>query len=143
MEFSKAAKSGHVAGNGGFGGLRLRADGAWAATGMAVEGLLEGERRMSTAGRAWPCQMAMTPSCSVLVAIRTGRGHRQRTCCLCRLTDGQHFEPALSNGARGRSFAGSFLRRQLIAPRGGERARSRDRKSTRLNSSHLGISYAV
>jgi len=98
---------------------------------MAVEDLLEGERRMSTVGRAWPCQMAKTPSCSVLVAIRTGRGHRQRTCCLCRLTDGQHFEPALSNGARGFSrFAGGNERvASSIAPRDGERARGR---ATRL-----------
>src|SRR5262249_38794071 len=41
-------------------GLGPRADGAWAAAGMAVEGLLEGERRMSTAGCAWPSQMAKT-----------------------------------------------------------------------------------
>src|SRR5437899_6605367 len=33
--------------------------------------------------------------------------------------------------------------RQRSTSRRGSRARSRDRKSTRLNSSHLGISYAV
>src|SRR5215831_692842 len=58
MEFSRPVKSGQerpsikckfwkcgprptAARNGGFGGLRPRADGAWAAAGMAVEGLLE------------------------------------------------------------------------------------------------------
>src|SRR5262245_15320762 len=79
MEFSRPAKSGQAkpsikckfwkrrrrptaAGNGGgFGGLRPRADGAWAAAGMAVEGLLEGERRLAVSSfraiarsrRAW------------------------------------------------------------------------------------------
>src|SRR5947199_9417548 len=49
-----------------------------------------------------------------------------------------------------RSQAGQGLRplpRDLRAPRdravGHARAQGRDRKSTRLNSSHLGISYAV
>src|SRR5262245_18122221 len=71
---------------------------------MAVEGLLEGERRMSTARRAWPCQMAKT------LAV-TG-------------PDGEQ-----SNGARGFSrFAVSQVHlcaRRSIVPRGGERARSR------------------
>src|SRR5262249_18338110 len=75
--------------NGGFGGLRPRADGAWAATGMAVEGLLEGERRMSTVGRAWPMP----------------NGH-----------DLLVLEPLLFNGVPGFwRFAVSILRWRLIA----------------------------
>src|SRR2546426_7790155 len=42
--------------------------------------------------------------------------------------------PGWCQGARGRDGGGS---------RGGRRAARRDRKSTRLNSSHLVISYAV
>src|SRR5438477_4963827 len=51
-------------------------------------------------------------------------------------------------GKRGRSeralsdVCGAGLRRATV-PGGGERSQTRDRKSTRLNSSHMSISYAV
>src|SRR5258705_4094597 len=44
----------------------------------------------------------------------------------------------------GFSFTGSGANRTLVVtPIGGRAGRQADRKSTRLNSSHLGISYAV
>src|SRR5215212_11510671 len=46
-----------------------------------------------------------------------------------------------SGGAAGRRARGR--RRGPRAPRRADPLRARDRKSTRLNSSHLGISYAV
>src|SRR5437899_9528772 len=54
----------------------------------------------------------------------------------------------VAHGGRGRVLHAdrSVGLRQIHAPRHARRSRSpgqRDRKSTRLNSSHLGISYAV
>src|SRR5262245_64534869 len=50
---------------------------------------------------------------------------------------------AVPRRAPGRGRGAGHGRRDLVRRAGQLRARPEDRKSTRLNSSHLGISYAV
>src|SRR5690606_41836241 len=77
--------------------------------------------------------------------LRRHRGGRDGVDpCQCPPRSAEHRRPTLGDrctlGARRRSPAVPGLRRPVAVP---ERAGDQDRKSTRLNSSHVKISYAV
>src|SRR5205814_10169952 len=64
------------------------------------------------------------------------RGHRSRR-------SAPHRRGRFGSAGKVRRRFRPRLRRSRAGPRPARRADGRDRKSTRLNSSHLGISYAV
>src|SRR5437899_8140970 len=83
------------------------------------------------------CLMLLRPPRSTLFPYTTlFRSLRQR----CRARDG---DDGPGEVLRRRTRQLPRHRRQLQPAKGRRRAADQDRKSTRLNSSHLGISYAV